>query len=271
MLKKIMVTSPILILFLFSISFLPLTQITEAEAQFPNKIQKQLSNKIPKQRSLSKAIKKPTPGKLTDKEKMMSLRKRMEWSFDTPMEKLILKINYGIWNEVEAYGRFVDDLALLNGRMSVPRRDGGTLSIEHVLRPNLQRNLGCEAPNRNVNNTNVNYTPLCGSLESYREMSRSNTLVIPFYAGYVTHNQLLFCGIDLPDIVTVAQDQRVAIRSVVDERRRAMQQSPISIKLRSHGIELGKCFCKFGSRRGTHPSQGYENIVPVGYSNVCPL
>ena len=59
MLKKIMVTSPILILFLFSISFLPLTQITEAEAQFSNKIQKQLSNKIPKQRSLSDAIKKP--------------------------------------------------------------------------------------------------------------------------------------------------------------------------------------------------------------------
>jgi hypothetical protein len=59
MLKKIMVTSPILTLFLFSISFLPLTQITEAEAQFSNKIQKQLSNKIPKQRSLSKAIKKP--------------------------------------------------------------------------------------------------------------------------------------------------------------------------------------------------------------------
>jgi hypothetical protein len=76
MLKKIMVTSPILILFLFSISFLPLTQITEAEAQFSNKIQKPTHpskaikkpievnkarnfNKIQKQRSLSDAIKKP--------------------------------------------------------------------------------------------------------------------------------------------------------------------------------------------------------------------
>jgi hypothetical protein len=271
MLKKIKVTSPVLFLFLFSISFLPLTQITEAEAQWNKKGLRTPIQKLPIPGASS--IKKPTPGTLTDKQKQKHLGQIMKWNFDTPMEKLIERINYGIYNEVRYFGLHVDNIELLKrvGSTQTPGPSGGTVTLQYSIRNSLLRNLGCEAPSRNVNNGNANYEPLCGSLESYREMFRSNTLVIPFYAGYVSHKQLSFCGIDFEDIVTIPQDQIGPNTVSGEENRRAMQQSPISIKLRSLGKEFGTCFCKFGSRQGTHPSQGYENIVPDDYSNVCPL
>ena len=266
MLKKIMVTSPILVLFLFSISFLPLTQITEAEAQFSNKIQKQ--------RSLSDAIRKPTPGTLTDKEKKKVLGKRMEWNFDTPMEKLIHEINISVLDErqmAKEINVYADNL-INHTSANNPYRIG----VTNTLRNMVQEQIGCDAPIMYGN-----YEGLCGTLESYSEMLRQGWEA-PFIMGYRTHKQLLFCDLPPGDIdigtgflgsgipqnaqSSDPQQQRNYQRTFA-----AIQQSPLSVKLRSLGKEFGTCFCKFGSRQGTHPSQGYENIVPDRYSNVCPL
>jgi hypothetical protein len=261
MLKKIKVTSPVLILFLFSISCLPLTQITEAEAQFSNKIQKQLSNKIPKQRSLSDAIRKPTPGKLTDKEKKKVLGKRMEWNFDTPMEKLIESINMGIELEVFTDGEIREAIVFGQNQANATFEN-----VVAALRHHARNMLGCDAPNMITN-------PFCaGAPQYYRDLLRSNALILGLSIDkFVTHKPLQFCGMQLEEIVPITQVQSNAIDGQLRRRTRLRQQSPLSIKLRSLGKEFGTCFCKFGSRQGTHPSQGYENIVPDDYSNVCPL
>jgi hypothetical protein len=286
MLKKIMVTSPILILFLFSISFLPLTQITEAEAQFPNKIPKQRSlsqaikkpievnkapnfNKIQKQRSLrdGKRARTPTPGMLKDNQKQKGLRKQTlkdhmgPWDFDSPMERLIQTIQTR-----KAREELAERLARGHRRncISDPRQhhvdDHGGDACQ-LLNQVIKGHLGCDAPN-----VTVFTEPLCDDTVSYRRLAvlidQEEFPDVPGHAEYVAHKQARFCGLELQGFAGAAQFER---------QTQTRQQSPLAIELRSLGKEFGKCFCKFGSRWGTHPSQGYENIVPIEYIGVCPL
>ena len=277
MLKKIMVTSPILILFLFSISFLPLTQITEAEAQFSNKIQKPTHpskaikkpievnkarnfNKIQKQRSLSDAIKKPTPGTLTDKQKQKVLGQRMEWNFDTPMEKLIESINMRIEHEVFTAGQIRRNIRY--------GQTPGNPNFERELvelRSRTMTMLGCDAPNMITN-------PFCGGAPYYRDLLSRNVLIYGIDIDkFVTHKQLQFCGMPFEEIEPITARERADSGWNTPRTTNLRQQSPLSIKLRNLGKEFGTCFCKFGSRQGTHPSQGYDNIVPEEYNDFCPL
>ena len=245
-------SQPIFI-FLFSISFLPLTQITEVEAQFSNKIRK-----LP----TAPSIKKPPAGKLTNKQKKKLLGKMPTWNFDSPMEKLIVEINHKVleeWNTT----REVNEIAssIINDTRGAGHKRL-TLKIIH-LADLISHNIGCDAPS------------MYGNQDRFCEVTHDNYVDMltshfeaPFILSYRTHKQLLHCGVEPNDIDlgAVSRRERRGFRSHDD-----ISATPLSLKLRSMGNNFGKCFCKFGSRQGTHPSAGYENIVPNDFSGVCPL
>jgi hypothetical protein len=183
MLKKIMVTSPILILFLFSISFLPLTQITEAEAQFSNKIQKQLSNKIPKQRSLSDAIKKP---------KGAAIDKNMHLEDPPYIANLVGNTYSALLYELWIADR-IDYLsaAAMNQSTQEVARDPAPIFIDEI-RSLLFKVLQCDQRNADplaVPGHFVPSTNYCGSHEDYLNMIRTGWQAPPV-TDYKVHTDL---------------------------------------------------------------------------------
>ena len=135
--------------------------------------------------------------------------------------------------------------------------------------------IGCDAPSMHGIDE-----PLCGNWRTYRNMLDTHWET-PSILSYQAHKQLLYCVVLDEEInlgsysfdASAPNDEfwrtRSEYQTAWDEA--SSDRTPLTLTLRTRGLAFGKCFCKFGSRQGTHPSQGYENIVPRKFSDVCPL
>ena len=226
-----------IILFLFSISFLPLTQITEAEAQFSNKIQKPTHPseaikkpiEINKAQNFKKIQKIPTPGASSIKEPKGHLIEKDILSdnrvhqYAEGYKKLLRLINDELLKELWIVDRinYLADAAI-NRRCEggydecepnhLPISDGAGNMVEaggidpapifieeirSLLIAALQCDGGSDADPHDVPLSFTN--PYCGSYDDYLNMFRT-VWEPPFTHAYPLQASLAECGIPASNI-----------------------------------------------------------------------
>jgi hypothetical protein len=266
MLKKIMVTSPILILFLFSILCLPLTQITEAEAQWNKKGLRTPIQKLPVPKIQKRDLNKTDP--------------RAQWLRNgnrTPIQKLpVPKIQKRDLHKTDTGAGKVakHKRDIISGKFDNPTLDqlfaiiGEQFLYEQSLADGSTFGL---SPGGSNDPSVPFYDMLCWGphIEGLDDLGRyihatfqMNDL---FECG--TTSQLSQCGVD-------NHREEYTDRSTGERRNRGRD---ISIDLVLGGTSLAKCFCKFASRldpratvdfRSTHNDDSPIDIPPI-YEGVC--
>ena len=255
------ILSYLLILCFFGFSILSFTINTKAEAQNFNKLPQNFK-KMHKKPTIKKPPVSVFKNKKLDDKQLEAMKSLRNWDKNSPLETLIRRINDEIFNELKTAEEInrQADFIMNHDRSYVRGQHGGY--IMRIMRI-IWVQIGCDAPSMHGIEE-----PLCGSSGVYGHMFNTHWEA-PFILSYRTHKQLLYCDV-LPDEINLGLHQRDFDDSRYLSDYRA-DRTPITAIMRSKGLAFGKCFCKFGSRQGTHPGAGYENIVPDIFSDVCPL
>ena len=181
---------------------------------------------------------------------MKTIRKRGQ---NKPLEQLILEIPRAVLDEQFA-AKEINRLANILIGLTAEHRSTGAQGGLNQLRILVQEQIGCKTPSMYGTKD-----PHCGSNAGYNELLETHWEA-PFILSYRTHKQLLRCGL-LPDEIDLGSDAANSdnIPNVLADGVEEWQntdRTPLAATLRRKGLAFGKCFCKFGSRQGTHPNAG---------------